>query len=85
MSSKDKTREKLVGSMRKTKASAGIGADKERSVRAIPAPSKPAGPQQAPVAPEAKKTAVSAPRKAGASPYSGTADGYQSGRRVWPD
>lgn len=73
MTSKDKTRDKLVGSMRKTKADAGAGAG-------IPEPeilTEPVAPANA----AKKRTAeVSAPSAADVP-----ADSYQSGRRVWPD
>ena len=74
MSSKDKTREKLMGSMRKTKADAGIGTTSKpesSASEAAPEPAKPA-PQKA------SRTPGSQPRTTGS-------DGYQSGRRVWPD
>jgi len=86
VSSKDKTRNKLVGSMRKTKA--GIGADKSEATRANPAPSA------AEPAPATKAPAAAAPARAPAAKASQAAlartavpnaDNYQSGRRVWPD
>jgi len=77
MSSKDKTREKLMGSMRKTKADAGIGTDKKpesttSSQAAAPKSAKPAQ-QKA-----SRATTKSQPRTS-------NTDSYQSGRRVWPD
>jgi len=77
MSSKDTTRQKLVGSMRKTKAAAGITEDAQQ------AESKLVRPKQS----ESLKTArrqPSNPASATGSEMSG-AEGYQSGRRVWPD
>lgn len=75
MSSKDKTREKLMGSMRKTKADAGIGSKKKTQS----APSQPAAPERAkPVAQKGRGAQNSQPRTI-------TSDSYQSGRRVWPD
>ena len=74
MSSKDKTREKLMGSMRKTKADAGIGTtSKSEPMASQLAP--------APVKPAPKK----ASRPPSAPPQTVSSDGYQSGRRVWPD
>lgn len=75
MSSKDKTREKLMGSMRKTKADAGI----ESSNQTQPAKVSPA--TTASSKPAAEKIARATPA---ASPRVST-EGYQSGRRVWPD
>jgi len=71
MTTKNSTRNKLVGSMRKTKAIAGIGAGstetgEETEVR------QPAA--------ERSKAVVGPSQPAPAS-----ADGYQCGRRVWPD
>ena len=81
MNSKDKTREKLVGSLRKTKAVAGIGQDTKEGTEPIaPVAQKPTKPRPS----RAKGRVVSA----GAStlrPETVSADGYQSGRRVWPD
>ena len=76
MSSKDKTREKLMGSIRKTKADAGIGTNHQSesapaSQAAAPAPAKPASQE--------------ARRSPGSQPQAVSSDGYQSGRRVWPD
>ena len=74
MSSKDKTREKLMGSMRKTKADAGIGTASK---------TEPVASQTTP------EPAKSAPQKASRTqspqPQRVSSDGYQSGRRVWPD
>lgn len=77
MSSKDKTRAKLMGSMRKTKADAGI----ETNMRAEPAATRRAA------APESAKPAVEKRSRAAPSPQPRqiNSDGYQSGRRVWPD
>ena len=76
MTSKDKTREKLMGSMRKTKADAGIGGGQNHSDstarQAAPEPAKPA-------AIKVKQTTPSS------KPRTTSNDGYQSGRRVWPD
>ena len=75
MSSKDKTREKLMGSMRKTKADAGIGTtSKSEPVASQTAPE--------PAKPAPQKTTSRAPSS---PPQTVSSDGYQSGRRVWPD
>lgn len=77
MSSKDKTRQKLVGSMRKTKAVAGIDSDNvNREVVAEDA--KPAA-----NAKQVSATNVERDMPAKAKPRG--ANVYQSGRRVWPD
>lgn len=78
MSSRDKTRQQLVGSMRKTKAVAGIG---NEQVETEPASldersSKPARPETRTGA----GNAFSAKKRV----TLGT-DAYQSGGRVWPD
>ena len=77
MSTRDKTREKLVGSMRKTKAGAGIDSERVDTEPTVPdeASSKPAKPA-------VRKGADSA-----LSTKSDTVNGnaYQSGGRVWPD
>jgi len=72
MSSKDKTREKLLGSMRKSKADAGIDT-----------PASPPRETQKPAAakPAVRKKAASLPEKS----TQGGSDAYQSGHRVWPD
>ena len=76
MSSKDKTRQKLVGSMRKTKADAGIGTENADEAKVSADLPKPKPPQQH-VARE--------PKRESTKPVSAKADSYQSGRRVWPD
>lgn len=77
MTDTDKTREKLIGSIRKTKAAA-----EHRTPDTAPQPPAPASaPAPAPTPsrtappPAAKTKAKSAPVR----------DPYQSGRRVWPD
>jgi hypothetical protein len=77
MSSKDTTRQKLVGSMRKTKAAAGITEDLQHQ------DTKPNRPKQS----ESVKTTRKQPSDSASvtgSEMSGI-KGYQSGRRVWPD
>jgi len=76
MSSKDKTRQKLVGSMRKTKAEAGIGTENTDTSAVSPDSPEPRRPKKA-VTPETKMIRSNID--------SVTADHYQSGRRVWPD
>ena len=77
MSSMDKTRQKLMGSMRKTKAVAGGGADKAQHESEDEAPkatvtAKPASVNKT----ERVESAKAKPRGI---------DGYQSRGRVWPD
>ena len=74
MSTKDKTRQKLVGSMRKTKSVAGIGSDDTTTE----------APTAVAEAPRSVKPAAGGAGKTSKSATAG-ADGYQSGRRVWPD
>ena len=75
MSSKDKTRQQLVGSMRKTKAEAGIGNETEDTKVSpdLPTPKPP------------KQAAPRETKRERTSPASVKGDLYQSGRRVWPD
>jgi len=75
MSSKDKTRQKLMGSMRKTKAEAGLGSEKTGEAKASPSVPESRPRQQ-------KKTSA-APKTRTASRETG--DPYRSGRRIWPD
>lgn len=80
MNSKDKTREKLVGSMRKTKAVAGIGKDLKADAKTgNPAVSEPAKPRSSRATGRATRAASSS------RPETVKTDRYQSGRRVWPD
>lgn len=82
MTSKDKTREKLMGSMRKTKAEAGINTTDTISLDAASLEAKPASQTTNAAKPSVKKanrvTATAQKRTL-------SADSYQSGRRVWPD
>jgi hypothetical protein len=78
MSSKDKTREKLMGSMRKTKAAAGLDTNGKAMGSAEVSPDLPDTGQ-------AKPTPKSTPRRAAAKVGNVQRDAYQSGRRVWPD
>ncbi len=83
MSTKDKTRSKLMESMRKTKASANSTSE-TKSTKAA-ASSKPAAsaPKKAPARKPAPRPA------AGSGNYSSRGmvqgDSYQAGRRIWPD
>ena len=77
MSSKDKTRQKLMGSMRKTKAEAGIGSKKTADAKASPEVTE--------SRPEQKKAPAPKTRSASRNRGTVTADPYQSGRRIWPD
>ena len=76
MSSKDKTRQKLVGSMRKTKADAGLDTGDAEETKVSPDLPRPKPPKQA-VAQEN--------RRESANPGRAKGDPYQGGRRVWPD
>jgi hypothetical protein len=77
MTSKDKTRQKLVGSMRKTKAVAGIGPD-TANTESVDEDLKPTV-KAKPV------SATNAERGVPAKTKARVVDAYQSGRRVWPD
>ena len=92
MTSKDKTRDKLVGSMRKTKAGAGIGTDSGQieSAAATPVVEEKAVEEKVVEKAAAAKTAkpaVKTDKRAGKPAQSAqvSSDSYQSGRRVWPD
>lgn len=87
MTSKDKTREKLVGSMRKTKAAAGIESDNTETVtEAGAAVVEEKVVDTVTEAKAAKPAAQSAKRNVKSSrPARDSVDSYQSGRRVWPD
>jgi len=76
MSSKDKTRQKLVGSMRKTKVEAGIGVENAEETNVSPDLPKPQPARQA----EAREI-----KRESMKPDPEKSDGYQSGRRIWPD
>ena len=89
MTSKDKTGDQLVASIRKTKSGAaarnsGESAAAEKAAEK-PAASKPAADKPAPARkPAAPKTRATRPKPAAAT-KSDDGDGYSSGRRVWPD
>jgi hypothetical protein len=96
MTNKDKTRDKLVGSMRKTKAAAGIRANStetETVAGAAGVEEKVAEEKVVETVAETiteAKTAIPAVKSAkrdvkSAQSAQVSADSYQSGRRVWPD
>ncbi|KPK38617.1 MAG: hypothetical protein AMJ69_07985 [Gammaproteobacteria bacterium SG8_47] len=76
MSQSDKTQQKLIDSIRKTKT----GAAKAPAPQASTKPTQPA--KSAP-ATKAAAPAKRAPERA--TPASPSADPYRLGRRVWPD
>lgn len=78
MSDSDKTRQRLVNSIRKSKADAASKAGATGSGRAAPARTKSAPPTPKPGA--ATRSTPSTP-----ADVRRTADAYQCGRRVWPD
>jgi hypothetical protein len=83
MNSKDKTRQKLVDSIRKTKSdsrekSSAATTRQAKTSKAVP---KRKTTTRVRKAPEKKVTTASAPIK----PAQKQNDQYQSGRRVWPD
>lgn len=79
MSSTDKTEEKLLSSMRRTKAAA---ADKSAKPQSQPAPAT----RDKPTTQRAqRKTAAASKTKPASSSSVGQGDPYQSGRRIWPD
>ncbi len=80
MTAKDKTRQKLMGSMRKTKSDAGIG-DSSTETKPVESRPKEVAPPRQSAAPKSLKTTTAATAK-GAS---GETNSYQGGRRVWPD
>jgi hypothetical protein len=80
MTTKDKTREKLLSSMRKTKAVIGDqpNAKQAHATTYAPPASKPAKVAASPAKPaEATKSSSTRPSLA--------SDPYQSRKRVWPD
>jgi hypothetical protein len=75
MSTKDKTRQKLMGSMRKNKEVAGIGTDSTQAKTPVVSPDV-SGQTKQPVISKARGTTTQDTLKR---------DAYQTGRRVWPD
>jgi hypothetical protein len=79
MTSKDKTADQLVASIRKSKTGDVAQKNQARST----AKKAPARPAAKPAASTPKKTAARIPAR---SSYNGTSSGgYSHGRRVWPD
>ena len=82
MSDTDKTREKLLSSIRKTKA----GATAKTEPAPEPAkPAQPSTPARRSATPKAASTKSRASRSQRAPQRQDTTDPYQGGRRVWPD
>ena len=82
MTTKDKTGDRLVASIRRTRAGAeGAG---ETATSASPAPKKAAAKKAAPRKAAPANTAKPARKRAEPKPDTGR-DSYHSGRRVWPD
>lgn len=76
MSSNDKTRQKLMESMRKTKAGTGKKSKEDDSKANSKAKDD---------KPERKKTKTAGKKKSSKPSLTTGADPYQSGRRIWPD
>ena len=92
MTDKDKTRQKLVDSMRKTKASANDQASANRQDEKLSGQSKrntttiqSEKPNTKPKPKITTTVSSDAKSKPKASVRSANQDPYQSGRRVWPD
>ena len=92
MTDKDKTRQKLVDSMRKTKASANDQASANKQDEKLSGQSKrnttTIQSDKSNTKPKPKTTAIvssDARSKPKASAHPANQDPYQSGRRVWPD
>lgn len=84
MSDTDKTRDKLLSSIRKTKAGAAAKSEEPGQAKATSRIAKPAAadtPQAA--KPATPRSGQRKPRRPAEQP--GSDDPYQKGRRVWPD
>lgn len=81
MTTKDKTGDRLVASIRRTRA--GIDKSAEASAPAEAAPPLPAAPPKAKA--PAKKRAATPPKQRAAKRIGGAPGNYQSRGRVWPD
>jgi hypothetical protein len=86
MTSKDKTGDQLVASIRKTKSGAaarnsGTQNTSEKQAAEKPASEKPA-PARKPATPKSRATK---PKSAAAKKSDNDGDAYSCGRRVWPD
>ncbi|MGD8498423.1 MAG: hypothetical protein PVG82_05925 [Chromatiales bacterium] len=79
MSDTDKTREKLLSSIRKTKAGA------TAKTEPAPEPAEPARPSTPARRSATSKAATTTSRAQRAPQRQETQDPYQGGRRVWPD
>lgn len=80
MSTTDKTEEKLLNSMRRTKAAAVDKSAKPESTVARASQNTTAKPAQ-----RARRKSTTASKPGAGAASSGQADPYQSGRRIWPD
>jgi|GEM_PF-1871288 len=89
MSTSDKTRTKLMDSMRKTKESANAqSTEQEQASQSAAEPAKSATKPPAKPAPKsapAKKTTIQPSPGKYSSRITSEASGYQSGGRIWPD
>ncbi len=91
MTSKDKTGDQLVASIRKTKSGAaarnsGTQDTTEKQAAEKPAAEQPASEKPAPARkPAAPKSRATKPKPAAAKKSDNDGDAYSCGRRVWPD
>ncbi len=84
MTDTDKTREKLLSSIRKTKADAAAKSEQPSRAQETPKGRRAVSPEASPADKPAPPRP--APRKARRSTeQQQTRDPYQSGRRIWPD
>ena len=83
MSTTDKTGEKLLASIRKTKASGGPSETSSTPSAATPTPAVTTKRKVAPKAPA--RTAAKTVAKPAAEAPAAAADPYQAARRIWPD
>jgi len=89
MTTKDKTGDRLVASIRRTRAGTDKPADASASAEAAPPPSaappKARAPAKKRAATPAKQAAATPPKQRAAKRTGGAPGNYQSRRRVWPD
>ncbi len=84
MTDTDKTREKLLSSIRKTKAGVAAKSEQPSPAQGAPKRRKAVSPEASPA--EKPASPRPAPRKARrGTEQQQTRDPYQSGRRIWPD
>lgn len=83
MTTKDRTRNQLVGSMRKTKAVAGIGKDSVETGAVAAKNTRQTNSGQTKAGQTVAQRSKRVPVKP--QPLSVSADDYQIGQRVWPD